>query len=206
MPYSQTRLRRAAHGHCSVQTEMSKQRDMLGSLVAEITSRFEGCSVLLMGSVQHGTERADSDVDLLIVVPDIARVMPQVGTVVHRTDVVKVVEANVNGVDVTFNFIDSDLFGDMRLKPWKYYQFAAAEVLHDGEPSIASVRETIHSWFATRPDVAELWDNQEQQYERWRRAKRVEGRDIPLEFPYSTDFADHVDRMIAAAAHLAGHD
>jgi hypothetical protein len=180
---------------------MTKQRDMLPGLVSEIISRLPESCVLLTGSLQRGEEHPGSDIDLLVVVPDVRRVAPWAGTVVHLTPVVKVVEADTGGVHVTYNFIGAALFDDMTAKPWKYYQFSKANVLHAHGQALAAVRAHILEWFSQRPDITALWREQEETH---RKAKRSPGSEA-LRFPSATDFAEHIDKMITAEQ-CAGRD
>lgn len=62
------------------------------------------------------------------------------GRLPHQTPLVKVVEADVDGVHVTLNLPGASLFEEMRAKPWKYYQFAEADVLPAQGHELASVR------------------------------------------------------------------
>jgi hypothetical protein len=173
---------------------MSKQRELLPRLVREIHAHVPAASVLLTGSVQRGEEQPASDIDLLIIVSDVYRVVPWCGTVAHETATAKVVEAEMEGIPVTFNFIGAGLFGEMTAKPWKYYPFAKAEGLHLADPVLAAVREKILEWFAQRPDIEARW---QQQLELHRRAKRSGNTEL-LQFPFVTDFADYLDIVLAA--------
>jgi hypothetical protein len=173
---------------------------MIPDLVAQIVSRVENASILLTGSVQRHEERPESDIDLLVIVPDVAKVVPWIGRVAHRTPLVKIVEADVEGVHVTLNFLGAGLFADMTSKPWKYYQFAKAEVLREDGHELASVRECILRWFSKRPDMAALWQNQEAIHRGVKRSRSEE----TLEFADTTDFAEYVDGIVNAEPSAAG--
>ena len=45
---------------------MSIQREILTRLLEELPRRFRDCGILVAGSVQRGTERPDSDIDLFV--------------------------------------------------------------------------------------------------------------------------------------------
>ena len=50
--------------------QMSRQIDYLPEIIRRITSRFDPLRIILFGSWARGEARADSDLDLIVVMPD----------------------------------------------------------------------------------------------------------------------------------------
>lgn len=65
----------------------SISQDSIGAMVDEIVRRFSPDQVILFGSHATGTARPDSDVDLMVVVPDVdsrRQMSVDIGVALHR--------------------------------------------------------------------------------------------------------------------------
>ena len=137
---------------------MSRQRDILPKVLETVRKNAPGASVFLSGSVCFGHERPDSDIDLVVIVPDITVVRYPGGQVRDRHVGLKFVDATFEGIPLEIIFLTprafTELVGD---KPWRGYKFLRVEILFDPQGLIQSWKGRIAPWFDDHPDAVELW-------------------------------------------------
>lgn len=138
---------------------MSKQRDILPRVLELILQDALDASVALGGSVSFGNERPDSDIDLLVIVPDVADVGYPGGKIKHQNAGFKYFEAAFDGIPLEVIYHTPETFEPLLVtRPWRGYKFLHVEILHDPQGLIQSWKDRIAPWFEDHPDVAQLWD------------------------------------------------
>ena len=151
--------------------------------------------------MSFGYERPESDVDIIIVVPDVTTACFPGGKATSHTDYVKVVDAIFDGVCLDMVFVTS-VFLEQELvrKPWRGYYFAQLRIVHDPREIIQSAQARIARWFDSRPDVIELW----KEWMAQRRVRAVSGGgkqgELIREFPDIFALWKHLDPMFEEQA------
>jgi predicted nucleotidyltransferase len=137
---------------------MSEQRDILPKVQAILLQQNLDCTVYLAGSVSSGDERPDSDMDLVVLVPDADRGTFPGGRVRDRKADFKFVDASFEGVPLEIIFMTPAAFEQLLVaKPWRGYKFLEMEILHDPQKIIASCKARIRPWFQDHPEAVTLW-------------------------------------------------
>ena len=175
---------------------MSRQRDILPEVLSLVQSHVPDCPVYLSGSVSLGDERTDSDIDLVIVVPNVSRVHVPGSEVEWEEDHFKLATVSVQGVPVHLHIASQRLLRDLEEHPWRAYKFLKTEMLHDPNGVVQKTKAKIAPWFENRPDAVRLW---QQWLAEHRERQLSQGRQLgPLvkQFPNQVpDFWDHLDRQ-----------
>jgi len=134
-----------------------KHASLLERLVNEEKERSNTLGILVFGSAATGTEREDSDLDLMVI---------------HKDHVVNagVEDQYVNGIKVGKTFFTFEtLVESVETVPYLLNVVANGKLLFDGSGDIAPLLEKLRAYFASRPDVLAEWDRI---YDRFREEKR----------------------------------
>ena len=136
---------------------MSKQREILPVVLNLIRGHFPGSPVALSGSVCSGDERCDSDIDLLVIVPDASKASFPEGKVEWEEADFKLVRAFFDDIPLHLHFGTTALLAMFEQKPWRAYKFLQIEVLYDPDGTIQAYKDRIAPWFSNHPDIVALW-------------------------------------------------
>ena len=133
---------------------VSKQREVLPK-VLDIVLKHAPCAALfLSGSVCFGNERPDSDIDLVVVVPDVSQASYPGGETRDVGQGFKFVDAAFDIVPLEIIFLTPSFFEELVCsKPWRGYKLLQAEILRDPHGLIQSWRDRIRPWFRDHPEV-----------------------------------------------------
>jgi len=176
--------------------KLSRQCDILPRLLDQILEIVPDGAVYLSGSVSFGYERPESDVDIIVVVPDIAATHFPGGKVKSQTQQAKVVDAvfddvRLDMVFVALEFVEQELVQ----KPWRGYYFAQLRILHDPRGIIRSAQSRIARWFDDHPDLVVIWEEWMAQ----RKTRAVSGGkqqgELIRKFPDIFALWEHLDPM-----------
>ena len=151
---------------------MSKQRDILPKILSLVLQQAPDAAVFLSGSVSFGHERPESDLDIMVVVPNLDSACFPGGKVTSQTQYAKVTDTTFEGVRLDLVFLTpSFLEEELVHRPWRGYYFVQLEIVHDPEGMIQSYQSRIASWFDDRPDIVEVW----KEWMTQRKARAVSG-------------------------------
>jgi predicted nucleotidyltransferase len=127
---------------------VSKQKDILPRVVEQLSKDNPGCGIILHGSVQRGYERPDSDIDLFVITKEGDSM---------RFDK----EWVVDGVRVQVCYWPIDpLVKEMEKEPYLFYMLSHGRILSDPK-GLAGKRQAFgKEYFASHPEVVELWQRQ----------------------------------------------
>jgi len=175
---------------------MSKQHDILPEVLNCILEYVPDAAVYLSGSVSFGYERPESDMDVIVVVPDLTAACFPGGKVTSQARHAKVVDAIFDGVRLDMVFITSVfLEQELARKPWRGYYFAQLRIVHDPRGIIRSAQTRIARWFENYPDLVEIW----KEWMTQRKARAVsEGKqqgELIRKFPDIFELWKHLDPM-----------
>jgi hypothetical protein len=127
---------------------MSKQKDIIPMVVERLTTENPGCGIILHGSVQHGYERPDSDIDLFVITQDGESM---------RFDL----DRTFDGVRVQICYWPSRLLADaMRCETFLFYPLSHGCVLTDPLGLAKPHQAAGQSYFANNPKMANIWKRQ----------------------------------------------
>lgn len=177
--------------------EMSRQRDMLPEVVDTIRQRFPGSPLYLGGSVSLGNEIPESDIDLVIIVPDVGAASFPGGETEHESADFKLVRAFYRGVPLHLHFGTTGLLKMLEDKPWRAYKFLRVEVLHDPGHLAQRVKEKAALWFERHPDIADL---QKKWLDEWTERNMSRGKRqgaLIKEYPDVDAWWPYLDRLVA---------
>ena len=137
---------------------MSRQREVLPAAIERLTAADPDFGLAVIGSVQHGYERPDSDVDLIAVVREGAEFDGREWTVKWENRGARCIEAPIRGVTVQVFFAPcSGLDRWIRETPHFMYPFSDSEVLRDPRGVAQGFRNTARRYFGDHPAVADAW-------------------------------------------------
>ena len=137
---------------------MSKQRDILPKVLNLVLQQIPDAAVFLGGSVSLGYERPDSDLDIMVVVPNLDAAYFPKGKVTSETQYAKVIDAIFEGVRLDLVFLTPSFLEEKLVRrPWRGYYFTKLEIIHDPEGIIHSYQSQITPWFDSHPDIVEIW-------------------------------------------------
>jgi hypothetical protein len=142
---------------------LSKQREIMPRVLQRFTAVDPACVFLVLGSVQFGHERPDSDVDLMAIVHD--SLAPRFDLSAWRIGWeargVKNVEQTIEGTPVQVFFAPTAAFERwLNETPYFMFPFSRAEVLHDPECLAERYQGVARRYFAEHPVLAEAWTAQ----------------------------------------------
>ena len=174
---------------------MSKQRDVLPQVLDFVRQHAPRCPVYVGGSVSLGHERPDSDIDLLVIVPDVTEAGVPGGKVECQEEQFKLVVAPFDDVSLHLHFATLGLLRSLEEHPWRAYKFLQTEALYDPDGIVQTSKDRIAPWFEDHPDAVELW---KQWLDEHRARQLSRGKQLgPLvrKFPEQvTDFWPYLDQ------------
>jgi len=179
---------------------MSRQRNILPQVVERIRQDAPECAIALAGSVRYGYERPDSDIDLLVAVPDFRATEFAGAKLSHETNEARVANFFVGDKRVEIVYFDFAYFDQVQQTPWRSYTLCQAEILHDPEGRFTHCQHALREWFQAHPRITNLWDQQLQMCRQYALTGRPPDRKTVLAFPRWEDFAQHVDALVQAEA------
>ena len=123
-----------------------KHANLLERLVNEEKERSNTLGILVFGSVANGTEREDSDLDLMVIYKD------------HVVNA-GVEDRYVDGIKVGKTFFTFETLAEsVETVPYLLNVVANSRLLFDRSGDIAPLLEKLRAYFASRPDVLAEWD------------------------------------------------
>jgi uncharacterized protein (DUF302 family) len=128
-----------------------KHDEIVQNLAAEAENNPNILGLLVYGSVANGTQREDSDLDLMTI---LQTCKPSSG-VKHKT---------INGIQVGNIFFTYDVLATgVKRVPYLMHPLAKARLLFDRDGRIKPQHERIQSYFAEHPEITAEWDRYIQQ-------------------------------------------
>jgi len=179
---------------------MTKQRNILPQVVERIRHDAPNCAVALSGSVRYGYQRPDSDIDLLVAVPDFRATEFQGATLSHQTDEARVANFFVGDIRVEVVYFDFAYLDQVQQSPWRSYTLCQAQILHDSDGRFTRCQDALREWFQAHPDITSVWEKQLQMCREYALTGRPPDRRTVLTFPSWEDFAKHVDALVQGEA------
>jgi len=166
---------------------MTKQREVLPKILAIIMAQIPDAAVYLSGSVALGNERPDSDLDLYVIVPNLAGANYPGGTIESETEGCKSFTADFDGVPLEIRFLTPSCFeAQLCNKPWRGYKVPLkSEILSDPHGFLQSWKGRLEPWFRDHPEAVALWEQWITEYTEWRRTKGNKVGELLQRFPYS---------------------
>ena len=153
---------------------MSKHREILPEVIKRLAAVDPGCGVVVIGSVQYGYERPDSDLDLLAVVHEAAANGLSDWKVAWESRGVRELETEIKKILVQVFFAPvSGLERWLTETPYFMYPFSQGELLHDPQGLAAHYQLSARKYFEERPAVASEWSAQLQAHKQ----VKLTGRD-----------------------------
>ena len=157
---------------------MSIQRDIVSRMTGELSERYRDCGILVMGSVQRGEERPDSDIDLFVVFEGDGRL-----GLTHET--------SPEGVKIDLALFPKATFLRQFEDEWfLYWGFSRATIVHDPTGVAAHCQDLVRRRFKKNPHIDAAWEQQQAEV-----LKHKADRTYTLAFPQWSDFASHVRRI-----------
>jgi len=171
---------------------MSKQRDILPEVVEYVSKANPGCGIILHGSVQHGYERSDSDVDLFAVINEGDHTWFDL-------------DVQVGGVHVQVCYWPVvPLRKALEKEPYAFYSFAYGELLYDPAGVAKRYQHKARDYFSKYPDLIEVWKSQLEDVRKMRMSGRYEnghfrpGPDADPNHMWWDDFAEHLRQVVGS--------
>ena len=175
---------------------MSKQRDILPEVLSYLHEHVSDCPVYLTGSVALQHERPDSDIDLLVIVPDVAIVTFPGGKVEWEEDQFKLVAAEFQNVPLHLHFATRDLLHEFEANPWRAYKFLKIEALQDLDGIVQKSKDKIAPWFDNHPEAVELWQRWLDEHKERQLSRGNQVGPLLQQFPNQMpDFWNHLDEV-----------
>ena len=123
-----------------------KHEEILKRLVTTAESDPNFLGFLLFGSVATGTQREDSDIDVITIL----RANKPASGMNNTTD---------DGIKVGTLFITYDvLMHSVETVPYLLHPLGEAKVLFDREGTVKPLLERIRTYFADHPEIVEEWN------------------------------------------------
>jgi hypothetical protein len=145
---------------------------------------------MLTGSVRHGYERPESDLDFFLFGPsDLERALVEFRAVSEKNES-KVLEAIIEDVVVHLAFWSSE--GAERIllrRPYMLYPVLDSEIVHDPRHIAQRFVERVDQYFAARTKLKDAWSPQMAEHRRFKT-----GEISRLEFPQWSDFLTHLEQ------------
>ena len=126
-------------------------------VLALVRGLFPDAPVYLSGSVCFGNERPDSDIDLLVIVPDVAQTSFPDGKIEWENSDFKLVRAYFEEIPLHLHFGTFGLLEMFVQNPWRAYKFLKIEKLYDPNGVVQLAKDRIAPWFPEHPEVVKLW-------------------------------------------------
>ena len=129
-----------------------KHDQILENLLAEAERDQNHLAVMLFGSVAAGTQRADSDLDVITILR-----ASKPGSGLNNT--------MVDGIKVGNLFLTYDiLVHSVETVPYLLHPFCGARLVFDREDTIKPLQEKIRSYFDDHPEIVEEWNGHYRQF------------------------------------------
>jgi predicted nucleotidyltransferase len=169
---------------------MSKQRDALAHLISRCVDAHPDCGIRLQGSVARGEERADSDVDLTVVVPSAGLIRENELLFADNHWRMRRIIDPFTQVSIDVNWIGvSELLDSVEAHGASaWYMFFKGNTLRDPRGVVELSAETISSWFLGHPRVLDAWNRQQVAVENFKKDPN-----LPLQFPTQPEFLRHLE-------------
>jgi predicted nucleotidyltransferase len=168
---------------------MSKHREILPKALDIILAHDPDAAVYLSGSVCFGNERADSDIDLNVLLQNVAVFSYPGGKIRDEREGFKFVDAAYDAVPLEIRIFTPTAFeeiSDLGGKPWRGYKFLKEEILCDPRGFIRSWKDHIRPWFLDHPEIIALWEQWIVEYADRQRTKGEKLGALIRQFPYMT--------------------
>lgn len=186
---------------------MSRQREALPKILAIVKAQFPDAAIYLSGSVALGNERPDSDLDIYVVVPDLAGASYPGGTLTKDSADRKAFSAECDGVPAEITFLTTSFFdAQLRDKPWRGYKAPLrSEILSDPHGFLQSWKDRLRPWFQDHPEAVALWEQWIAEYAESRRTRGANRGELIRRFPYAVPHLwPHLDGLYSQAGPAGG--
>jgi predicted nucleotidyltransferase len=158
---------------------VSRQTEALPHLVARCVEAHPDCGIRLQGSVARGAERADSDIDLTVVVPGNALVRESDLLSQNNHWRMQLVQDQTSGLRLDINWVGVDelldLIAERGAVAW--FMFFSGTTLRDPSGVVARCETAVATWFQSHPEILTVWNRQQKAVDAFK-----SDRSIGLEF------------------------
>ena len=173
----------------------SRHRILITEIVERLRQSEMECGVILIGSVQTGQERPDSDLDLCLVARDRCDLQSFAPRVLHSEKGMTLFESRIKGVIVHFACWSTEAFERaVSEEPFTFYPLARGEIVHDAGGLARRFQPRLQEYFRAHPALSAAWDKQ---ISALRRHKA--GTEGTLTYAEWGEFAAHLRESIEGA-------
>lgn len=177
---------------------MSKQRDILPEVLDFVVRHAPDSMVYLCGSLNFGGLRTDSDIDLVVIVPDLG-VSAFPGEIIEwQAPAFRLLRVYHKDMPVHIHLFGSSIFQELEQKPWRAYTLFRMEVLRDPKGMMQKLKMKISPWFDDHPDIVKLWDSWMDQRKRRNVSRGKDQGELIKQFPGSGMWWQHLDEIMNA--------
>jgi len=174
---------------------MTRHRILMAEILKRLWQGEMECGVILIGSVQSGQERPDSDLDLCLVARGRCDLRDFDPIVLHSEKGMTLFGSRIKGVVVHFACWSTEaLEGAVSEEPFTFYPLARGEIVYDPHGLARSFQRRLQKYFREHPAVSAAWDKQ---IDALRRHKA--GTASSLKHTEWGDFAAHIRELTEEA-------
>ena len=124
-----------------------KHNEIVKQLVVEAESDSNICGFLLIGSVATGTQREDSDIDVITILQT-------------NTPASGINNTVVDGIKVGAFFLTYDVLAhSVETVPYLLHPFGEAKLLFDRDGRIKDMLERIGNYYSDHPEIVSEWNS-----------------------------------------------
>ncbi len=169
---------------------MNRHRQVLASIINELTAMDPGCSILLGGSLARDEERDDSDIDLVAFLSREPEVLTDLVGEGNRSHMHVFAERDGIKIDIGWKLLDSLPEEIPNSTEFVFYPAVRWKVVRDPSGRLGRHLQAIRRWAEGRQWLTELWD---QQLEEMRRHKK--DASYPIKYK-EKEFYAHLRELI----------
>lgn len=159
-------------------------------MIARCVEAHPECGIRLQGSVARGNERADSDIDLTVVVPGDALLRDNELLSNSNHWSMRLLHDETTGATLNINWVGADELLELvkHTGAAAWYMFLKGSTLRDPAGVIAVCEAAIAGWFQANPVILAAWNRQQAAVEAFKKELAP-----ALEFPTQPAFLRHLE-------------
>ena len=172
---------------------MSEQRQAMPRIVQRVADCGLKTGLILGGSVRHGYERTDSDLDFFAIAERGLDQALQEFALVSEKNGCQVLQSQQDGFVVHIAYWTTESFNDLlNTIPYMTYPLLDGEIVHDPACLAERCRDRINQYFEAHPTLRQAWIYQLADVRRFKM-----GSLSSLDFPAWSDFNRNLERILA---------